>query len=1129
MNYSTLEVCTMTVQTVVRWFGAAAAGLALLASAGVAHAQNAVINGQVSSEVGEPLEGANVYVQELGLSAITNGQGRYTINVPAARATGQNVMLRVRYIGHVPQARQITLTAGQTQAQNFTLKVDVNRLQEVVVTGVTAATTQANLPFTVSKVSAADMPVPAQNPLTQLQGKVTGANIVSANGRPGSAPQVLLRGPKSINGEGRGQGPLYIVDGVAINGNLPDLNPQDIESVEIVKGAAAASLYGSRAGNGVIQITTKRGRAGDGIEFSVRGEAGVGDIEREFPLPTSHTMMLDETGKRFCVDVSGNATGSCVRTVDFEEEALRINEQATSEQSLPPAVFTNDFGIARTPGKQQLRGVFQANEWPRRYNPMAQAVKQNQFYTTNVDMTGRFGGTSVFASIGQNYQGGAFEYLDGYKRNTFRVNADQQIGDQLRLALSSFYSRSTAGSTQVDEGGTGFFRLTRVPAGVDMTRTDKFGRLFVRSNPLQQGAQNSNPLYLFQNEHQTNKYDRFIGSINGRYTPLGWLTIEGNFGYDRQSLNLQFLRDRGFRISQASATLPTGYIYEENGRTEAYNASLNASVSKMFGDLDTRWTAQYLYEQQDAVGMDLGGNGLVVPGLSTATAATTNFAINSSRQSIRATGLLASWAGTYKDRYIVDALIRRDGSSLFGSDNRWATYGRGSLAWRASQEAWWPFKDAVNEAKLRASMGSAGGRPRFSAQYETFTIGAGGVLTPATAGNSKLRPETTTEQEYGADFEFFNRVGLNVTYAMSNTEDQILLVPSPAITGFENQWQNAGTLQNKTWELSLNVPIITKPNFTYSTRINWDRNRTYITKLSVPPFFAGLGNLQQGAEQIFRFAEGERYGTLYGRKFVSNCSQLPSDFQSRCGDGKEFQRNDEGLIVWVGNASCGGQPCTQRDGIKYNLWQSVLPEGAAPWGVELSWGNGIIIRDDDGNAIQNPLGNTMPDFRWSVSQTMTWRKFSAYALVDAAVGQEVWNEGRHWSFGDFQTADSDQRGKTVETAKPIGHYWRAQKDHPAGVGGFYDILGPNSVSVEHASYAKLREVSLSYNVGPLFRTGDWTISMIGRNLHTFTNYTGFDPETGRSGGIVGSGAVNGVDAYQYPNIRTFTFSLATRF
>ncbi len=222
------------------WLPRALGALALLVgTAAVAQAQNATITGKVTSDQGRPIEGANVFITELGLSVGSNAAGNFTILVPGARVRGQTVVLRVRAIGQRPDTKPVVLRPGAI-TQNFVLSADLNRLSEVVVTGVTGATEQTKAPFAISRVSADQMPVVGVNPLTQLQGKVAGAQIVSASGRPGSSPSVILRAPTSINASGRSQEPLYVVDGIIITGGLPDLNPEDIEAVEVVKGAAAA-------------------------------------------------------------------------------------------------------------------------------------------------------------------------------------------------------------------------------------------------------------------------------------------------------------------------------------------------------------------------------------------------------------------------------------------------------------------------------------------------------------------------------------------------------------------------------------------------------------------------------------------------------------------------------------------------------------------------------------------------------------------------------------------------------------------------------------------------------------------------------------------------------------------------
>jgi hypothetical protein len=191
----------------------------------------------------------------------------------------------------------------------------------------------------------------------------------------------------------------------------------------------------------------------------------------------------------------------------------------------------------------------------------------------------------------------------------------------------------------------------------------------------------------------------------------------------------------------------------------------------------------------------------------------------------------------------------------------------------------------------------------------------------------------------------------------------------------------------------------------------------------------------------------------------------------------------------------------------------------------------IQLRDSaTGNLTQQKLGSALPQYRWNFSNTISYKRLSVYSLFDATVGQKVYNQGLHWSLGDFMTAEQDQQNESVTTVRPIGYWWRGGPPiNGAGIGGFYDLLSASEYSTEDATYGRLREVSLSYRVGKVGGVGNWTVGLVGRNLFTITNYRGFDPETGLSGGQLGSAVLNGIDRYGFPNLRTFTFSLGSSF
>jgi outer membrane receptor protein involved in Fe transport len=289
--------------------------------------------------------------------------------------------------------------------------------------------------------------------------------------------------------------------------------------------------------------------------------------------------------------------------------------------------------------------------------------------------------------------------------------------------------------------------------------------------------------------------------------------------------------------------------------------------------------------------------------------ATTSKNATYSQQSQRAIGGSAGVNLEFKERYIFDGLYRKEGSSLFGSDQKWHDYYRASIAWRLSDEPWWKPAELINDLKFRASVGTAGTRPGFSAQYEVLSIGTGGSITGTTLGNKNLKPQTTQETEWGFDAEIKHKYGVSLTYARDITYDQILEVPPSVSSGFSSQWKNAGTMDGRTWEASLNIPILTRRNLVWTGRLNWDQNRSKITSMAIPAFFSG---------SIF-YGVGERFGNIYGTKFVTDCNELEPQFAAQCGDGKEWQRNDDGFIVWVGAGN------TYRDGVTKNMWQAIRP------------------------------------------------------------------------------------------------------------------------------------------------------------------------------------------------------------
>ena len=1051
----------------------------LLFGGAVAAQETGTLAGVVQDlNTNEPIVGAQITVQGTEIGTLAGQEGRFLLrSVPAGRQT-----VRVERIGFRPYRREVTIQPGQTLTLTIQMESEAIALQEIVVTGTAGATQRAKVPFEVAQLGDDELgPVPQLNPVSAIQGKVAGAQVVSGSGRPGSAPSILLRGPTSINASGRDQEPLYIVDGVILGSTIVDLDALDIESIEIVKGAAAASLYGSRAANGVVQITTKRGKSlpDNEIRYTIRSEYG------QSALASSPEDLLTE-----------------VHQYEMTADGLFVNEGGDTCEWLlcdsPRLAGTNAWD------------TYQVNAWPgTTYNQVDRFFETGTFLQNYVGAEGRSGATNFHVSMSNLREGGVMPGQEGFDRTNFRINVDQSIVQGMELSGSAFYSRSTQNEFPESQGNP-LFDLTRMPAGVDLLGDDPFeeGELVLVVDPT--NVESPNPLYTMLNRDYTEDRARFLGSANIRWSPLEWLRMDGNVSYDRLDRTEQDMYPKGFRTPEPSASLNEGALDIAEVTNEALNASLTAATTfNLTDDIVNQTQLRYLYERQDYNYVWTGGNTFAVgnvPVLENLNQETVS--ANSTVQEVLADGYFAITNFEFFDRYIVDALVRNDGSSLFGEDERRQWYYRLAGAWRVAQEPWFNVA-AIDELKLRYSMGTAGSRPSFYAQYETYSVD-GGRVRPVNLGNQQLRPEFTTEHEVGVDAAFLQgRVVAGLTYAQSDTEDQILPVPLPAYTGYEQQWQNAGTLSNKTWEVSLQANLVRTPDLLWSARFIYDRTRSEISQLNdVPPFTYGVGG--QGLGSVFYARPGEEFGTFYGVKFASSCQDLPAGVPC---DG--FEVNDDGFLVWVGDG-----------GFANPSWGSdsdVLVRGAAvKWGTPFA--GECVDRATGERTMFCPVGNSIPDYNMSFSSTVSWKGLSVYGLLDAAQGFDVYNQPLQWATFKRYSGIMDQRDVPEAERKPVGYF-----DALYGVSG----LQPSSAFVEDASFWKLREISASYRFGPELlsavpgfdRFSSIGLNVTGRNLYTWTDYRGYDPEVGKGSGDTGSAAIARVEGYQYPNFRTWTVGL----
>lgn len=1025
--------------------------LPLFSAALLAQGPAGRITGVVTdSSSSRPLSGATVSVAGTRLGASTNEEGAFTINgVPSGVHT-----LDVRRLGFKAITRPgVTVTEGGSATVNIALPAIALSLEAIVTTGVVDPTSGTRVPFTVGRVEADNLPVPATNAIESIQGKIAGVTIVPA-GQPGSGTNIMLRTPTSIN---KSNTPLMVVDGViqtnAFGGSTADLEAMDIESIEIVKGAAAASLYGSRAQSGVIQIRTKRGnnQAEGPTKYTLRSEVGINSLGGNMKWAQYHPFMTDANATSYV-----NATGASVARA--QRVAKPIYER---------------FQDSKFPGTV--------------YDQVDRFFHPGNTYKSAFNISQNAGRTNWLLSLVNSKEDGVVLNSGRYSQTDARLNLDHRLRDNLQLSFSGYHSRSLRYELYDDT----FFDLINQAPDIDLRQRDPDGTPYIFQGDPTEGRE-ENPLYVLSTEDSKRRRARTQGSLEARFSPLSWLSFDGNVSYDRSDRRNNFFLDQGVK-TEGYGTGGPGEIDVTTGQTDAINAAASANLLQRFGSLTLRSTGRVLIERENNAVTTSEGSFLSTPGVRSLDNATQR-QLESSQTEIRSSGYFVTLGADYAGKYIFDGLVRRDGSSLFGPEERWNQYYRLSGSWRMAEESWWPFQ-SITEFKPRISRGTAGGRPDFDDQFETLSFTNGGGLTKQNLGNRFLKPELSTETEIGLDAIIRERFSVQVAYAKNKVVDQLIQIPLVGFYGYGNQWQNAGTIEGNTLEGTFEAQVIRRPNLSWRVGIVADRSRNKITEFNRACYSVST--------IAFRCA-GETLGAMYGFHFLNNPSELPAD---AAGRASEFAVNDDGLAVWVGAGNKFTEGETKR------LWGTNTTIGTTVY----NWGMPITQRDESGSARVVKIGDGNPKFHWAISNNVGWNDFQFYGLIDANVGGQVYNTTNQRMYQYGRSADVDQAGKPQELKKIVDYYV-----------ALYSAADPTEYFVEDAGFVKLRELSVRYRVPRRFASvlsrmgaSGASFSLIGRNLWTSTKYSGYDPEVG--------GTIVRRDNFLYPRYRTFTGSVELNF
>jgi TonB-linked SusC/RagA family outer membrane protein len=1064
--------------------------LALLAPNARAQ-QEAVLTGHVTSEGGAPLPNASVFIEQTREGTLTGTDGAYRLVVPAARATGQQVTLSVRLIGYRQASDTLALTPG-SHTHDFTLVANPLRLGEIVVTGQGLTTTREKLGNVINTVdSSAIVRSNESNIVNAIAAKAPNVEVRSQAGDPGASSYIRIRGPKTISGTGQ---PLFVVDGVPIDNSTlntegtttqgtvspnraSDINPDNIASIDILKGAAAAAIYGARAGQGVVLITTRKGQSGP-TRYSLSSSYSFDDVTNGVPLQTKFGLGgLNDAG---------------------------VPERPACNNLNPSSGLDCYAGVTTSFGPELPAGTPTFNHWDELFDT-------GHTWDNNLSVSGGNDRTLFFLSGGRTTTNGTMVGPNNkYDKTTARLNASHRVFDNLNVGLNVSYVDTRGKYIQMGSNIDGlllgslrtppeFNNTEFLDPNTKMHRSYRFPFPSVASATLTRGY--DNPFFVLNEDENNSKLSRTFGNVNVSYDPFDWLNIKETFGADYYTDQ----RLEGFPLT--SSGQPTGQVF----RTDFTNYQLDQNLIA---------TATHTFNPNFAGSLTIGQNvnarnfqQVRVQGITLVAPQpfnllnTINWTPNDSTAQVHSESYFAQATADLFDRLHLTAAIRNDGFSSFGSSSRRHWFPKASAAYTLIDNSE-NSPGFLSFAKLRAAYGETGTEPPVYSTDQVFLVGQfildagwgsalfinqngqGGVVQGFTKAQPNLGPERTKEIEVGTDLGFFGARGdASITLYNDRTEGAIFLAPLANSTGFGQQAQNAGTIRNRGVEVSLNVRPIMNPDLTWEVGLQWARNQNEVLDLSGQQFVdLPTGGYFTGA--IATAWKGSGLGVIRGADFA------------RCG---------RGLVI---------------DGV--NIDQGC---GSAPKGALYIAQDGFPVVDPTNRVIAD--GN--PKWTGAVRTSLTWHKLQLSGLLDIRHGGDIWNgtRGALTSFGTsaFTLDRGVQRtfgkdfmagpvgGPGANTPVTIDENWYAGNG-----GGFGPVA---SQFIEDASFVKLREISLGYTFDQPWVTKTLGLSTVdlrvaGRNLHTWTDYTGIDPESNLGGAAV---LIQGIDYFNNPQTRSFVISL----
>ncbi len=1104
-----------------------------------AMAQTRSISGKVTDrKSNEALPGVTVLVKGTTNGASTNSDGSFAIDVPSSGAT-----LIFSSVGYTTQESAI----GSDSNLSISLVPDVKQLSEVVVTalGLTAnrdqlGTAQATVQGT-ALVNSGETSV-----ITALSGKTPGVNITRSSGDPGASANIQIRGAATITGNLQ---PLIIVDGAPIDNSsigdggiisslggaasnqtdgvvqasrLNDINPDDIASMEVLKGAAASAIWGTRAANGVIVITTKKGSLGGKMHISLRSSLSLDRINKTPELQTNYGQGFGgayKFGNRlsgwgdYIPDRQGGADAQITDPAAAGYRGFVTFPDGSTRYGVASGTLTNPHG-----GKNSQETFDHAHE-----------IFQTGYSRDNsVEFSGGDEKSTYFLSVGNTYTRGIVKNNSDNNRTTIRANVSRNLSDKLSSSVNVTYARTFSNRTQQGSNTSGIF-LGGLRSPADFNNNQYYGdytnaagviqtdRQVTYRNPL--GAANpgyDNPNWTTNRVINTTLVNRLVGVSELNYHPTSWLSILDRIGVDT------YTDRRETYFPRQSAAVLTGSTREDNILQTQINNDFIVRATRNFGE-NVQLTAlagSNLNERRlDQISVTATNivNPLSPPQLNNSPGTARQPA--NLKSTIRTAGVYGEVDLALLNQFFLSGTLRGESASTFGTETKSTFYfPSGTFAWQFTKAGMLADNKVLSFGKLRVAYGQVGVQPNpylTQTYYAPATNGyliegygpaldasgyGGGYLRDITRGNNQLKPERKQEVETGLDLRFLqDRLSLSATYYSNKTTDVILAVSQPYTSGYSAQWQNAATLTNKGIELSLDGSVIKAQDFSFDLNANFSQNRNNVTDLAgvQSVFLNGFGGNSVNSVAI----KGHQMGTLFGSR---------------------FQRKTDGSNTLV------------------------LDTEGFP---QLDPSNGVV-------------GDPNPQWRGGLGATARYKGLSLHVLVDHVHNFDVWNgtrgitnyfgtsaasgqrttlsaadAARTKTFGGGTvTSKVGQNAAYIRNADGSVTFHGTVADYGAGPvaldedwytnGAGSGFTGAGEQYVERVNTTRLREITLSYALtSEAFRNAthlqavDFTVT--GRNLYLWTNYTGVDPETNLTG--VSNG--RGLDYFNNPSTRSLLFSL----